>query len=274
MVFYTDMLSLIPPYCNWYFEKCSSYDDLICRNVRVEDLVRVSFVWYVNIVKFFAWVNKQSTAAQGGVKMTYGQTEACAHTCRKHTNESVMLHLYNSLGGWEDLSEQRIQFIHAIRIKISNISPGKIPDDFQYQPPLSPDMRFVSSPSGRASVHSSFRNLASFMEPSASLSSHRRYEKDRHINLPVVLPESWRNMQKERKKSLFFSSSMSCSLLCFLISNRIHCTTVLLSLCTRKRVREWVSVCRWLWVLFCCCKWIHLSVCVRLSVLLCFCVYF
>lgn len=132
-------------------------------------------------------------------------THTRTHTCRKHTNKSVMLHLYNSLGGREDLSEQHIQFIHAIRIKISNIVPGKIPDDFQYQPPLLADMRFVSSPSGRTSVHSSFRNLASFMEPGASLSSHRRYEKDRHINLPVVLPESWRNMQKERRsKSVFF----------------------------------------------------------------------
>lgn len=122
--------------------------------------------------------------------MTYGQ--ANTHACSKHTNESVMLHLYNSLGGREDLSEQHIQFIHAIRIKISNIAPGKIPDDFQYQPPLSlsADMRFVSSPCGRTSVHSSFRNLASFTEPGASLSSHRRYEKDRHINLPVVLPDS------------------------------------------------------------------------------------
>jgi len=89
-----------------------------------------------------------------------------------------------------DLSEQHIQFIHAIRIKISNIVPGEIPDDFQYQPPLSADMRCASSPRGRTSVHSSFRNLASFMEPGASLSSHRRYEKHRHINLPVVLPES------------------------------------------------------------------------------------
>lgn len=120
--------------------------------------------------------------------MTYGQ--ANTHTCSKHTNESVMLHLYNSLGGREDLSEQHIQFIHAIRIKISNIVPGKIPDDFQYHPPLSADMRFVSSPGGHTSVHSSFRNLASFMEPGASLSSHRRYKKDRHINLLVVLPES------------------------------------------------------------------------------------
>lgn len=121
--------------------------------------------------------------------MTYGQTTH-THTCGKHTNKSVVLHLYNSLCGTEDLSEQRIQFIHAIRIKISNISAGKIPDDFQYQPPLPADMRFVSSPSGRTSVHSSFRNLATFMEPGASLSSHRRYEKDRRINLPAVLPES------------------------------------------------------------------------------------
>lgn len=100
-----------------------------------------------------------------------------------------MLHLDNSLSGREDFSERHIQFIHAIRIKISNIGPGKIPDDFQYQPALLADMRFVSSPCGRAGVHSSFRNLASFVEPDASLSSHRRYEKDRHINLPVVLPE-------------------------------------------------------------------------------------
>lgn len=55
-----------------------------------------------------------------------------------------MLHLYNSLGGRVDLSEQHIQFIRAIRIKISNIVPGEIPDDFQYGPPLSADMRFVS----------------------------------------------------------------------------------------------------------------------------------
>lgn len=68
--------------------------------------------------------------------------------------------------------------------------PGKIPGNLQYESPLSVDMRFVSSPSGRAGVHSSFRNLASFVEPGPSLSSHRRYGKDRHIHLPAVLPES------------------------------------------------------------------------------------
>lgn len=126
-----------------------------------------------------------------------------------------MLHLYNSLGGGVDLSEQHIQFIHAIRIKISNIVPGEIPDDFQYQPPFWANMRFVSFPSGCTSVHSSFWNLASFMEPGASLSSHRRYEKDRHINLPVVLPESWRNMQRETEQNRLFSSSMSRSFFVF-----------------------------------------------------------
>lgn len=69
-----------------------------------------------------------------------------------------------------DLSEQHIQFIHAIRIKISNIVPGKIPDDFQYQPPLAADIRFASFPDGRTSVHSSFRNLAGFEEPGAEQS--------------------------------------------------------------------------------------------------------
>lgn len=130
------------------------------------------------------------------MKMTYGQTRtdtlANAHreTHAVNTNGSVTLHLYNSLAGRGDLSKQSIQFIHAIRIRISNIRPGKIPDDFQYQPLLSADIRFASCPSGCTSVHSSFRNLASFLEPGASLSSHRRYEKDRGINLPVVLPES------------------------------------------------------------------------------------
>lgn len=85
-----------------------------------------------------------------------------------------------------DLSKQNIQFIHAIRIKIFNIGAGKIPDDFQYQPPLSADIRFVSCPRGRTGAHSSFRNMAGFTEHSASLSSHRMYEKDRHINLPVA----------------------------------------------------------------------------------------
>lgn len=139
------------------------------------------------------------------MKMTYGHrhTHKHTHTHAVNTNGSVMLHLYNSLAGRVDLSKQSIQFIHAIRIRISNIRPGKIPDDFQYQPPLSADIRFVSCPSGCTSVHSSFRNLASFVEPGASLSSHRRYEKDRDINLPVVLPESWGNIVKERERDCF-----------------------------------------------------------------------
>lgn len=52
MVFYTDMLSLIPSYYNWNFEKCSSYYNFICCSMWVEDLVRVSFILHVNIVKF------------------------------------------------------------------------------------------------------------------------------------------------------------------------------------------------------------------------------
>lgn len=164
-------------------------------------LSRVSFIWYVNTVnRVFAWVNKQSTTAPGELKNNLRAVKH-THTRGKHTNKSVMLHLYNSLGGRVDLSEQHIQFIRAIRIKISNIVPGEIPDDFQYRPPLSADMRFASFPSRRERVHSSFRNLASFMEPGASLRSHRRYEKDRHINLPVVLPDSWRNMRKERRQN-------------------------------------------------------------------------
>lgn len=72
---------------------------------------------------------------------------------------------------------------------------------------------------------------------------------------------------KGREQERVFSSSMSRSLLCFLISNRIHCPAVLLSLCERKWVREWVvcvcvyksvSVC-----FFCCWKWIHVRVCVH-----------
>lgn len=44
-----------------------------------------------------------------------------------------MLHFYHSLGGQLGLSELHIQFIFAIRIKISNMVPGEIPDDFQYE---------------------------------------------------------------------------------------------------------------------------------------------
>lgn len=208
--------------------------------------------------------------------MTYGHRRAHTHrlaqTSMQETHKQICDTSFTLFPrGREDLSEQHIQFIHAIRINISNIVPGKIPDDFQYQAPLSADMRFVSSPSGRTSVHSSFRNLASFVEPGASLSSHRRYEKDRHINLPAVLPESRRNMQKERER--VFSSSMSRSLLCFLMSNRIHCPAVLLSLCVQKR--KWVCVRKCLWVLFSRCKWTRLSLCVHLSVLprACVCIF-
>lgn len=120
MVFYTDMLSPIPSY-NWYFEKCSSYDYLICCNMWVKDLVRVSFIWNVNIVNgVFAWVNRQSTTAQGEYENDL-RADKHTHTCSEHTNKYVRLHLYYSLGDREDLSEQHIQFIHAIRIKISNI---------------------------------------------------------------------------------------------------------------------------------------------------------
>lgn len=155
--------------------------------------------------------------------------------------------------------------------------PDKIPGDLQYQRPLSVDMRFVSSPSGRAGVHSSFRNLASFVKPGASLSSHRRYRKDRHIHLPVVLPESWRNMQREREQEhVFFPPQWAVPILCFLISKRIHCPAVVLSLCGKK-MSQGMSLCTKVSLgalLFCCCKWIHLIMCVHLSVLPCFCVYF
>lgn len=77
----------------------------------------------------------------------------------------------------------------------------------------------------------------------------------------------------KRRGSVFFSSSMSRSLLCFLMSNRIHCPAVLLSLCVQKR--KWVCVRKCLWVLFSRCKWTRLSLCVHLSVLprACVCIF-
>lgn len=75
--------------------------------------------------------------------------------------------------------------------------------------------------------------------------------------------------KREREQERVFSSSMSRSRLCFLISNRIHCPAVLSSLCERK----WVCVRKCLWVLFCPCKWMHLSVRVHLSVLPSVCIF-
>lgn len=92
----------------------------------------------------------------------------------------------------------------AIRMKIFNIGWAKFQMIFNISLLSQADIRFVSCPGGRTGVHSSFRNMASFVEHAASLSSHRRYEKDRRINLPAVSPESWRNMQKNGKSKSDF----------------------------------------------------------------------
>lgn len=171
--------------------------------------------------EFFARVNKQSTSAQGEYENDFRAHSTVGPAAA--TNESAMLHLHNSLGGGVDLSKENIQFIHAIRIKIFNIVVGKIPDDFQYQPPLSAEIRFVSSPCGCAGAHSSFRNMASFMKHSALLSSHRRYEGDRRINLPTALPDSWRNMQTMGKEQRVFYFAII-SLLVFIYFHVISLT--------------------------------------------------
>lgn len=187
--------------------------------------------------------------------------------------ESAMLHLYNSLGAREDLSKQNIQFIHAIRIKGFNIGAGKIPDDFQYQPPLSADIRYVSRPSRRTSSHSSFRNIAGFMEPGASLSSRRRHRKDRHINLLAGLPESWRNMQRKQKQDcvFLFPPQWVFSFLVFLYL--LGFTVLVLSSCWSKWVNEGVYAYIYssFSALSCCYKW----KCVHISAgFICICVYF
>lgn len=197
MVFYTDMMSPIPQYVDLYFEKCSSYDYFIFCTVWVEDLVRISFILYVNIVnRVFARVHKQSQTTQGEYE---NDLRAHKYSHATATNETVMLHLYKSLGGREDLSKQNIQFIHAIRIRFFNIRAGKIPGDFKYQAPLSADIRFVSCPSGHTGIHSSFRSTASFMEDGASLSSHIKYKKDKIHQSPSGLTRNMKNMQRKRE---------------------------------------------------------------------------
>lgn len=271
MVFYTDTLSLIPWHCNRYFLKnvplMTIWYVVICgwKILSEFHLYDVLTLWSLCLSK--QAISNSIRHCENDLR---AQTHTHTQTSMPETHKQICDTSFTLFPrGREDLSEQHIQFIHAIRINISNIVPGKIPDDFQYQAPFSADMRFVSSPSGRTSVHSSFRNLASCVEPGASLSSHRRYEKDRHINLPAVLPESRRNMQKERER--VFSSSMSRSLLCFLISNRVHCPAVLLSLCVKKEnefVYESVSGCfslavnEHVWVYVCICLFCHATVCV------------
>ena len=194
MVFYTDMMSPILPYIDLYFEKCSSDDYWRRCNMWVEDLVRIL---YVNIVsRVFARVHKQSQTAQGQHE---NDLQAHKHSHAAATNKTAMLHLHKSLGGREDLSKQNIQFIHAIRIKFFNIRAGKFPDDFKYQAPLSADIGFVSCPSGHTGIHSSFRNTASLMENAASLSSHRRYEKDKTHQSPSGLTRNIKEYAEEER---------------------------------------------------------------------------
>lgn len=127
-------------------------------------------------------INK--SARRVGKWLTGRQTCACS----EHTNKSLMLHLYNSLCGIKGFIRTAHLNIHAIRIK-----------NFQYRcRPNSKGFSIstsclgwyeISSPYRRTSLHSSFRNLASFVERGASMSSHRGNERDGHINLPAVLPE-------------------------------------------------------------------------------------
>lgn len=94
--------------------------------------------------------------------MTSGHTNK-SHTQQPQTNLWSFIEVIPPAAEWIYQNRTFNSFV-AIRMKIFNIGAGKIPDDFQYHPLLSADIRFVSCPGGRTGVHSSFRDMASFEE--------------------------------------------------------------------------------------------------------------
>lgn len=153
--------------------------------------------------------------------------------------------------------------------------PDKIPGDLQYQPPFSVMWDLFPLPVNAPVYihHSGIWRVSWSPGPCWALTGGME-KTDTSISQC-----SCQNHEERRKgrrsKSTFFSVSVSRCLLCFLIPKRIHCPAVLLSLCERKWVREWVCVHKCLWVLcfsvavnehfwscVCVCLFCHASVCI------------
>lgn len=212
-------------------------------NVWVEDLVWVSFVLCVNTIRtrIFAWVNKQSAAAREECENDFRAHERSRARKQPQTNLRCFIYAIPSAAEWI-YQNRTFNSFAAIRMKIFNIGWAKFQMIFNISLLSQADIRFVSCPCGRTGVHSSFRNMASFVEHAASLSSHRRYEKDRRINLPAVSPESWRKMQKNGKSrsiSFFLLSGSFPSLFSYIWWDSLSCFFFKLELSK-------ISLCLWL----------------------------